>query len=261
MSFYLISLILSYEGTHFQGWQDNGRNRSVEGELKKALARIFGYSPKIEGASRTDAGVHAWGQLVTCELKKLTYPLEELQYRLNCILPKDLVITKCQLESTFFHPSIDCQEKTYLYQVSIGRFQSPFERSLAWHYPYNISQERLEQACQALKGKHDFICFACQKENHPYESYVRHLFNVEYVFKNEKSLHLRITGDRFFYKFVRRLVGSCLDYASSRLNVSIDDLIKSKNPLLAGQTAPAHGLYLEKVVINSSRALSSSCKH
>ena len=90
MSFYLISLILSYEGTHFQGWQDNGRNRSVEGELKKALARIFGYSPKIEGASRTDAGVHAWGQLVTCELKNLPTRLRSYNIALTVYFLKIL---------------------------------------------------------------------------------------------------------------------------------------------------------------------------
>ena len=116
MSFYLISLTLSYEGTHFQGWQDNGHNRSVEGELKKALARIFGYFPKVEGASRTDAGVHATNQIIHFDSKSRRSNGSWVRGT-NTYLPDDIAIKNIFRVKDSLHARFDAKLRSYIYLI------------------------------------------------------------------------------------------------------------------------------------------------
>jgi tRNA pseudouridine38-40 synthase len=240
-----IVITLSYDGTSFQGWQDNHSNRSIEGALKKALFLLFNDTPSLQAASRTDAGVHATGQVVNFFLQDLEYPLSELKYRLNRVLPKDLVVHKISKGSFSFHPTLDCIEKTYHYEVSLGEFQLPRERLYSWHYPYPIQWDKLEKMCQFLQGKElDFTKLSCQQSSHPYSHHKRFLSDVSFSTNKETSLKLVFKGQSFFYKLVRRLSGTLLALSSVRLKDDLESVLNTKTNSKGGMTAPAHGLHL-----------------
>ena len=234
-----LKLILSYDGTDFFGFQENGSGRTVEGVLKGALFHIFQTPLQVQGASRTDRGVHARGQVVDVLIPKR---VPDLQYHLNRLLPKDVVVTSLEEVLQTFHATLDAKGKEYHYNVSFGVFQSPFERRTHWHFPIReIARGALEEAIALLLATKDFSAFTPRKKREEYSDCNRSLSRLEVVF-HEDSFRIEMVGSAFLYHMARILSGTLSFVACGRLkNLKVNDRT------LLGVTVPPHGLLLHQV--------------
>lgn len=214
---------------------------SIQEELEKAAFRLFKESVQFEAASRTDRGVHAYGQIVQFFLKEKTdLPI---QRALNAILPSDIRILSVEETPSHFHPTLDAKGKTYQYNIWNHFIQNPIERHLQWHYPYPMDISLMKQAAQMLIGTHDFSSFTTKPVDDP----IRTLFQIE-IIHNAPSIQIQMTGDRFLYKMARRIAGTLANIGSKKLDLSLlPQILSTPSRSLAGVTAPPHGLFLKKV--------------
>jgi tRNA pseudouridine38-40 synthase len=220
--------ILSYDGTHYFGWQKTKPGPSIQETLEKALFQLTGETQIPEAASRTDRGVHARGQVIQFSLQK---PIHKKA--LNAHLPSDIRIL--HLEPCQFHPTLDAVGKEYHYQITAE--EDPMQRLYSWHFRHPLDLAKMRLEATHLLGTHDFSAFANEPEKNPICTL--HSIDIE--------PHLiRIRGDRFLYKMVRNLVGTLLYIGCGKLS-SIQSILASRDRKQAGVTAPAHGLYLHQV--------------
>lgn len=237
-----IKLILAYEGTHYLGWQKTAMGPSIEQELEKVLTQILRHPVDLQAASRTDAGVHAEGQVVNF-FTETEISLERLQKSLNGLLPQDISVLKMEEVSESFHPTLDSRGKEYHYSICLGQTQLPFHRNFSWHFSYPLNFEEMKKAADYLKGKHDFSAFTNEKQ----EDNVREIFDIILEMSPDR-LKIRVSGNNFLYKMVRNIVGTLLYVGCGKLSAEqIPAIIKSQDRTKAGVTAPAHGLVLKEV--------------
>ncbi|MBX7066960.1 MAG: tRNA pseudouridine(38-40) synthase TruA [Parachlamydiales bacterium] len=231
----MYKVLISYDGTHYFGWQKTITGPSIQEELEKAIHRLTHETVLPEAASRTDRGVHAEGQVVQFRLEHEWAPAK-LQLGLNAVLPKDIRIKA--IERKEFHPTLDATGKEYHYRICQGLAQDPTLRLYSWHLRYTLDRKKIEQAAKHLIGAHDFTAFANEEEKDP----VCTLESIEFdgIF--------RIRGNRFLYKMVRNLVGTLVYVGCGKISPeTIPEILASKDRTRAGITAPAHGLYLHQV--------------
>ncbi len=227
--------LLSYDGTHYFGWQKTKMGPSIQESLEKALLQITKEKTLPEAASRTDRGTHAEGQVIQFSLNHFWEP-NPLQKALNAVLAKEIRVLKLDLKH--FHPTLDAIGKEYFYKLSLEAVQKPHERLYAWHYFYPLDPNKIERAKKDLLGTHDFSAFSNRKEKNP----ICTIESIEF----DGNFHIR--GDRFVYKMVRNIVGTLLYIGSGKLLPdAIPKILESKDRKTAGITAPAHGLYLKRV--------------
>jgi len=237
-----IKLILAYEGTHYLGWQKTAMGPSIEEELEKALAQILRHPVSLQAASRTDAGVHAEGQVVNF-FTDVKIPLEKLQKSLNGLLAKDISVIKIELADESFHPTLDSQGKEYHYSVCLGSTQLPFYRNFSWHFAYPVNIDEIRKAAHRLKGRHDFAAFTNERQ----EDNVREIFDIV-IEPSENRLKIRVSGNNFLYKMVRNIVGTLLYVGCGKLSSDeVPSILASRDRTRAGVTAPALGLVLKEV--------------
>lgn len=237
-----IKLILAYEGTHYLGWQKTAMGPSIEEELEKALAQILRHPMALQAASRTDAGVHAEGQVVNF-FTEVEMPLEKLQKSLNGLLPKDISVLKIEFAEENFHPTLDSRGKEYHYSVCLGSTQLPFYRNFSWHFSYPVNLEEMKKAAKHLKGRHDFSAFTNERQ----EDNVREIFDI-FIEPSVDRLKIRVSGNNFLYKMVRNIVGTLLYVGCGKLSSEeIPAILASRDRTRAGMTAPALGLVLKEV--------------
>ncbi len=233
-------LIVAYEGSSYLGWQKTNMGQSIEGELEKALSQILHHPIKLQAASRTDAGVHAEGQVVNF----FTGSAISLK-SLNSLLPKDISGLSLEKMDEKFHPTLDCLGKEYHYTLCFGPTQLPFHRSFSWHFPYPLDLEKMETAASALVGEHDFSSFCNERQ----EDNLRHVNKIEILSLAPDRLKISVAGNRFLYKMVRNLVGTLVYVGCGKiLSGEVLEILQSKDRARAGVTAPAHGLSLHKVI-------------
>lgn len=238
-------LTISYRGTDLHGWQIQDNAVTVQEVFQNALYEIIHERPDIKGCSRTDSGVHA---NMYCVSMKITHPIAEdrLMMAMNRYLPMDVVVTSAREVDDDFHARYSCTGKEYVYKVWNSRVRNPFLNGLALHYRYDIDVEALNREAQAFVGTHDFTSF-CTLDKREKGDFTR---TVEY-FRVERSGDLvtfTVAADGFLYNMVRIMVGTLLAVQQGRIpNDSIADIIKSENRKKAGPTAPACGLYLNRV--------------
>ncbi len=246
-------LYLSYRGENFCGYQVQVGLRTVQGELCRACEEIFGFECDVTGCSRTDRGVHA--NMFCATVVKSGERGLETHISINKIplafcshLPEDISVWDAVWMEEDFHPRYDVVYKEYVYRIYNRRTRDPFEEGRSFHYPKRITDEALErmrEAAQNLCGEHDFAAFMAQGSK--VESTVR---NVKYAtVEREGDLILfRVAADGFLYNMVRIFAGTLLFVAEGKIHPrDIPNIINSKDRSLAGMTAPAHGLYLNKV--------------
>jgi tRNA pseudouridine38-40 synthase len=240
-----LKLILSYDGTDYLGWQDANTGASIEGTLRAVLTQILQQEVLLQGASRTDAGVHAEGQVVNFFLEK-PKNLHQLLKSLNQLLPKSIRILSIQPVHEKFHPSLDAKEKEYHYTLSRSSIQPPFKRLFSWHYPHPLDLETMQLGAKTLLGKQDFIAFGNSSDPKPKET-ICNLSRLDIISEGEE-LRFEIQGDRFLYKMVRNLVGTLVCLGAQKLPLEdFQTLIQSRDRTRGGVTAPAHGLLLKRV--------------
>lgn len=243
---YNIKLLITYQGTHYLGWQKTKMGPSIEEALEKALAQLLHIQPSLQAASRTDAGVHAEEQVVNFFAKDEidTYKLKR---GLNALLPKDISVYDVEVAHLEFHPTLDSTAKEYHYYICNSSVQLPFYSQLSWHYPIPLSIEMIREASISLIGKHDFSAF-CNDRALLQKDPFREIYSLKVESLPQRRLKIAIIGNRFLYKMVRNIVGTLVYIGSGKLPLdSLPQILESKDRTKAGITAPAHGLYLNKV--------------
>lgn len=239
-------LSISYDGTHYAGWQIQPNGLSIQEVIQTSLEKVLQTPTLIYGAGRTDAGVHAEGQIAHFSTEK---PILSLHKALNCLLPPDIRILKLEEVDQSFHARFSAQEKTYLYRVHTAPIQSPFDRNFALHYTYPIHLSHLEAALPLFIGTKNFLSFANEsKEGPAHRNPIRTLYELS-LDKSPQGFTLRFRGDGFLNKMVRNIVGTLLDVGRLKIPPqAIDKIFAAQDRKEAkAATAPAHGLTLHHV--------------
>lgn len=240
----MIKLTLAYEGTSFYGMQKTREGPSIEETLEKAIEQLLRLPVLLEAASRTDRGVHAKGQIVAFAADIVNLP--SFERSLRAILPPTIALIRAERAPSDFHPTLHARRKEYQYQICNGPFQSPFHRSYSWHYRYPLDLETMRAAAKLLIGTHDYSAFSNQR--FALGEAIRTVLSIEIESLPSSRFLFKIRGENFLYKMVRTLVGTLAYVGSGRLPLeSLSSLFQNRDRSLAGMTAPAHGLCLQKV--------------
>lgn len=241
-----IKLIVSYDGTNYLGWQKTSAGPSIEQSLTQALATALRFAPKLQAASRTDAGVHASCQVVNFLMEKEPPDFGKLRHSLNNLLPKDIRILQISLEQQNFHPTLDCIGKEYRYNLCLAPTMLPHRRLYCWHRPLKyVDIAKLEIQAQQLVGEQDFAAFCNLRSERSYESTVRRIDAIEFHSCGDGEYFVLIRGNNFLYKMVRNIVGTLVYIAEGRLEAyCLPKIVASQKRSYGGITAPACGLTL-----------------
>jgi len=246
-----LALLVSYEGTDFQGWQKNKTGPSIEEELQKVLEQIYQHPCALQAASRTDRGVHASGQVVQFFADK-DIPSSRLLVSLNKLLPPSIAVQKVVNVPSEFHPTLQAQKKHYIYRLYTGVACPPLLRTFVWHYPYELDQKLMLSSIPILTGTKDYLAFCNQRKDLRYKDTIRTVEKISF-FEEDSLWTFSITGTNFLYKMVRNLIGTLLYVGRKKMSLEdVEALFHEKKRFLAGVTAAAHGLTLEEVLYESA---------
>jgi tRNA pseudouridine38-40 synthase len=235
-------LDIEYDGSGFRGWAAQHGLRTVQGELESALQTVLREQVELTVAGRTDAGVHAWGQVASFESSE---PSAGLAKRLNGLLPDDVSVTTATQVPNGFDARRDARSRTYCYRVQNRPAPSPFERGRSLWRSAKLDREALQACAEALIGTHDFTAFTPTETDHV--RFDRDILRAEWAWEGE-ILAFWIEADAFMHNMVRVLVGTMLEVASGRReHEDFLRLLEGQPRKRAGETAPAHGLYLASV--------------
>lgn len=235
-------LTLAYDGSRYDGWQKQGNTtKTIQGKLEALLTRLEGQKIEVHGAGRTDAGVHAKGQVCSCKLSR-NWQEEELRDTLNGYLPADIAVLKVEKVPEQFHARLWAKGKTYCYRIHTGKVPNVFERNYVYQQEGTISVEAMRQAASYLMGTHDFKSFCSNR--HMKKSTVRTLDTIR-IEVLEDEVQVIYHGNGFLYNMVRILTGTLLEVGEGkRTPESMKMVLEEKNRQAAGFTAPPQGLIL-----------------
>lgn len=236
-----VMLTVAYDGTNYHGWQLQPNAVTVEGVLNKALSALFGEEIKVIGASRTDTGVHALGNIAVFDTSA-RMPAEKISYALNQRLPEDIRIQASKEVASDFHPRHQDSRKTYEYKILNTEFPIPTYR-LYSHFTYvPLDVKKMNEAAQYFKGEHDFKSF-CSADSAA-DTTVRTIYDIS-VRKSGDIIAVRVTGSGFLYNMVRIIAGTLIEVGRGNMQASqIPEIIEARERSKAGPTAPACGLTL-----------------
>lgn len=239
-----IKLVVAYDGTHYHGWQLQPREITIEGVLNQTISTLTGEEIQVIGASRTDAGVHALGNVAVFDTES-RIPGDKFAYALNQRLPADIVIQHSVEVSADFHPRHQSCRKTYEYTILNRNFPLPEYRNTAFFYYGSLDIEKMRQAAQAFIGEHDFAAFCSAGAQ--VQTTVRTIYSLDIVSDGEQ-IRIRVQGNGFLYNMIRIIAGTLLEVGKGRIEVSrISDMIASCDRGQSGPTAPAQGLKLIEI--------------
>lgn len=238
-----VRLDIEYDGAGFRGWAAQPGLRTVQAELEAALATVLREPAQLTVAGRTDAGVHALGQVASfvtgAEVR------EDLARRLNGVVPDDVCVTAATVVGDDFDARHSAKSRSYLYRVLVRSAPGPFEQGRALWWPYRVDLDALEACAAALPGTHDFTAFTPTQTDHV--RFERDILAASWQ-RDGDILAFRITADAFMRNMVRILVGTMLEASGGRRTPkSFQKLLEGAPRTAAGDTAPPHGLYLESV--------------
>jgi tRNA pseudouridine38-40 synthase len=235
-----IRIVVSYDGTVFHGWQVQPGLPTIQGILEEVVSEIEGRAVHVAGSGRTDAGVHALGQVAAFTMAN-PIPVRNLQLAVNRLLPPAIRVTSAEEVPAEFHPRFDAKAKIYEYRIHRGEVCSPFEWPYVHHYPYPLQEDRMAKLAATFEGTHDFTAFAAADERDSEgKSKVRTVFSSALERRSEMLIY-RVRGSGFLKHMVRNLVGTLIE--AGRGNIECLEALPEKS----GPTAPAKGLFLVSV--------------
>jgi tRNA pseudouridine38-40 synthase len=237
--------IISYDGSGFSGYQVQPNKRTVQSVLEAVLTKMHkGETVRVSGSGRTDAGVHAKGQVIHFD-SPLIIPEDKWEKALNSLLPEDISILSVVSVDESFHARFHALGKEYRYVLHLSSKRNPFQRKFAYQYPYRLNIQAMDHASKFFLGTHDFTSFCAVKTE--VEDKVRTIETIDFTHEDD-VLTIRFVGNGFLYNMVRILVGTLLEVGSGeRSPEDIPIILAHKDRRLSGKTAPAHGLYLWQV--------------
>ena len=239
-----LGLVIEYDGTDYAGWQVQPHQPTIQGALERALAIVLGESVRVEAAGRTDAGVHARGQVVAFSTEKAP-DLQSLQRSLNALAGAGIGVRELREVKSDFDPRRDARQRAYEYRIHNHPWPSPFCRRYAWHVREPLNVEAVGQAASLLIGEHDFGSF--QAADCDAETSVRRIFRSA-IATDGDDLVYSVTATAFLRHMVRNIVGTLVEVGRGGRTVeNVRALLEARNRPLAGPTAPAHGLCLVRV--------------
>ena len=238
-----IRMIVAYDGTNYHGWQLQNNGITIEAELNRCLADLLGEEIRVIGASRTDAGVHALGNVAGFDMTGRV-PGNKIAYALNQRLPEDIRIQKSEEVDGDWHPRRRESRKTYEYRIYRGEFPMPVKRLYSYFVYTPLDVGRMREAAAYLEGEHDFKSF-CQT-GAQVESTVRTIHSL-WVEEQDSDLVVRVCGSGFLYNMVRIMAGTLVEVGQGKREPeSMREILGALDREAAGPTAPAHGLTLVK---------------
>lgn len=239
-----IKLTIEYDGKDFNGWQKQPNKLNIQGEIERAIKDITGEDVDLIASGRTDAGVHALGQVANFKTDS-NIPVEKIPIALNTKLKRSIRILAAEEVDERFHSRYNCKKKTYRYVINNSVNGTAIYRNLEYNFSQELNVDKMNEAVKYFIGEHDFKGFKASGTSS--KSSVRTIYDAK-VYKNGDRVNIELTGNGFLYNMVRIIAGTLIDVGVGKiLPEEVPDIINSKERTKAGKTLPPNGLYLVKV--------------
>lgn len=239
-----IKLTIEYDGKCYNGWQKQPNKLNIQGEIERAIYNITKEEVDLIGSGRTDAGVHALGQVANFKTNS-QISIEKLPLAINSQLKNSIVIKEAEEVDERFHSRYNAKHKTYRYIINNSKCGTAIYRNLEYSYPFKLDAEKMKQASKYFEGEHDFKAFKSSGTSS--KNSVRTIYKAIVKQEGEKII-IELTGNGFLYNMVRIISGTLLDVGLGKIRAEeIPEIIESKDRQRAGKTLPAHALYLVEV--------------
>ena len=240
-----IKLTIEYDGKDFNGWQKQPTKLNIQGTIEQAIKQITGEDVELNASGRTDAGVHALGQVANFRTNS-KIPIEKFAIAINSKLKRSIVVKRAEEVDERFHSRLSCKRKTYRYIINNSQEGTAIYRNLETHIPQKLDVEKMKKAVKYFEGEHDFKAFKASGTSS--KSSIRTIYKANVYQENEK-IFIELTGNGFLYNMVRIIAGTLVDVGFGKIEPEqIPEIIQDGKRENAGKTLPPNGLYLVKVM-------------
>ena len=246
-----IKLVIEYDGKEFNGWQKQPTKLNIQGEIERAIKQITGEEVDLTASGRTDAGVHALGQVANFKTNS-NIPIEKIPIALNSNLKKSIVIKSAEEVEERFHSRLNCKRKTYRYIINNSKYGTAIYRNLETHIPMKLDIPKMQEAVKYFEGEHDFKAFKASGTSS--KSSVRTIYKAEVIDAGNEKIYIELTGNGFLYNMVRIITGTLVEEGKGKIEPNeIKTIIESRKRENAGKTLPPQGLYLVNVEYDNEK--------
>ena len=240
-----IKLTIEYDGKEFNGWQKQPDKLNIQGNIENAIKQITGEEIELNASGRTDAGVHALGQVANFKTNSIL-PIEKFPIAINSNLKKSIRIVKAEEVEENFHSRLSCKKKTYRYVINNSNTASAIYRNLETHIPQKLNIEKMKEAVKYFEGEHDFRAFKASGTSS--KTSVRTIYKAEVLAKENNRIFIELTGNGFLYNMVRIISGTLVEVGLGNIEPNqIIKIIEEGKREDAGKTLPPNGLFLINV--------------
>ena len=242
-----VKLTIEYDGKDFNGWQKQPNKLNIQGEIERAIENVTGEKVELIASGRTDAGVHALGQVANFKTNS-NFPIEKFPIAINSQVKNSIRIQNAEEVDENFHSRFNCKRKTYRYAIDNSKYGSAIYRNVVYHMPIKLDVEEMKKAIKYFEGEHDFKAFKSSGTSS--KSSVRTIYSANIITEGT-SIAIDLTGNGFLYNMVRIIAGTLVDVGLGKIKATdIPEIIESKDRKKAGKTLPPHGLMLLHVEYN-----------
>ena len=243
-----IKLTIEYDGKDFNGWQKQPNKLNIQGEIERAIENVTGEKVELIASGRTDAGVHALGQVANFKTTS-NFPIEKFSIAINSQVKNSIRIQNAEEVDENFHSRFNCKKKTYRYVIDNSKNGTAIYRNIVYHMPIKLDVEEMKKAIKYFEGEHDFKAFKSSGTSS--KSSVRTIYSANIITKGT-NIAIILTGNGFLYNMVRIIAGTLVDVGLGKIKASdIPEIIESKDRQRAGKTLPPQGLMLLSVEYDS----------
>ena len=239
-----IKLTIEYDGKDFNGWQKQPNKLNIQGEIERAIENVTGEKVELIASGRTDAGVHALGQVANFKTNS-KMAIEKIPIAINSQVKKSIRIKNAEEVDENFHSRFNCKRKTYRYVIDNSKYGTAIYRNISYHMPIKLNKKKIKKAIKYFEGKHDFKAFKSSGTSS--KSSVRTIYSAQILVEGD-NIGIDLTGNGFLYNMVRIIAGTLVDVGLGKIKAEdIPKIIEGKDRTKAGKTLPPQGLMLIKV--------------